>query len=98
MQGLIALFHQHQLFTTIHKHYTVDEWSQFALKHADVLNNIAVSTGTGEQDFDKLNKILSQIPTLGYVCIDVANGERPAYGLLNMHNRSYLSQVTRSRS
>lgn len=35
---------------------------------------MAVSTGTGENDFDKLTAILEAVPQIQYVCVDVANG------------------------
>ena len=30
-------YSQHNLFTTVHKHYTTDEWKQFAADHPDVI-------------------------------------------------------------
>lgn len=66
---------KHNMFTAIHKHYSIDEWSDFASKAADaVLRNIAVSTGTGEADEEKISMILSKFPKINFICIDVANG------------------------
>ena len=31
------IFFQHKLLTAIHKHYTVEEWAEFAKQHPDVL-------------------------------------------------------------
>lgn len=64
-----------KLFTAIHKHYTLEEWNNF-LKNAspDFYDYIAVSTGTGKEDFDKIEKIITQNPLLKFICIDVANG------------------------
>lgn len=63
------------MFTAIHKHYTLDEWNAF-LKDAPqgIENNLAVSTGTGEKDLEKVNAIFSTNPHLKFICIDVANG------------------------
>ncbi|RWS08141.1 GMP reductase 2-like protein [Dinothrombium tinctorium] len=69
----IAL-HKHSLFTAIHKHYSVEEWQEFAAKHTDVLNNVAISSGTSEADFQKMEKLVSLIPQIKYLCLDVANG------------------------
>ncbi|KAM8882245.1 GMP reductase 2 [Synchiropus picturatus] len=66
--------HQFTLFTTVHKHYSVDEWLEFSKKHPECLENIAVSTGTGEGDFEKISAILAAVPQLRYICVDVANG------------------------
>lgn len=64
-----------KLFTAIHKHYTLEEWNNF-LKNAtsDFYDYIAVSTGTGKEDFEKISKIISANPLLKFICIDVANG------------------------
>uniref|UniRef100_A0A8D3CA67 GMP reductase n=1 Tax=Scophthalmus maximus TaxID=52904 RepID=A0A8D3CA67_SCOMX len=51
--------HQFTLFTTIHKHYSVDEWLAFAAKNPDCLESLAVSTGTGDGDFEKMSAILA---------------------------------------
>lgn len=66
---------KHQLFTAIHKHYTIEEWNDFAKKSSSkILNNIAVSTGTSKTDEEKVAKILELIPSINFICIDVANG------------------------
>ena len=64
-----------QLLTALHKHYTVDEWNNF-LKTAPegIENYIAVSTGTGQNDTEKVDEIFKQNPHLRFLCIDVANG------------------------
>ncbi|KAG8006378.1 GMP reductase 1, partial [Nibea albiflora] len=96
--------HQFTLFTTIHKHYSVDDWLEFATKHPEcvkvltvnvnyfreiingcayrntplsslfVSQSVAVSTGTGDGDFDRISAILAAVPDLQYICVDVANG------------------------
>lgn len=63
------------LFTALHKHYTVEQWNKF-LKEAPegIENNIAISTGTGDVDFAKITSVIEQNPSLKFICIDVANG------------------------
>ena len=70
----LALFDK-KLFTAVHKHYSVEEWSDF-LKRAPkgIENHIALSTGTGSHDLDKITKIVTANPKLRFICIDVANG------------------------
>ncbi|WP_242094772.1 GMP reductase [Aestuariivivens sediminicola] len=64
-----------KLCTTIHKHYTVEEWGKFAVSIPEsYYNYIAVSTGIGKADSDKLKAIFKIIPALQMICIDVANG------------------------
>lgn len=63
------------LFTAIHKHYSIDQWSYF-MKNApeNIEDYIAVSSGTGKNDFKKIGEIFEQNPQLKFICIDVANG------------------------
>jgi len=66
---------EHSIFTAIHKHYTIDEWKEFANNFdKNVLKNIAVSTGTSKNDEEKTAAILKAIPEIDFICIDVANG------------------------
>src|SRR6218665_632561 len=64
-----------KLFTAIHKHYTLEEWNRFLQNvSSDFYDYIAVSTGTGKEDFEKIEKIITVNPLLKFICIDVANG------------------------
>lgn len=64
-----------KLFTAIHKHYTPGEWNNFLAKAPKGIEDfIAVSTGTGLHDFDKISEIFNSNPHLRFLCIDVANG------------------------
>ncbi len=64
-----------KIFTAIHKHYSIEQWSNFLNELApEIYNYIAVSTGTGKNDAQKLAEILLNHPNLKFICIDVANG------------------------
>ena len=64
-----------KLFTAIHKHYSIEEWNQFLAKAPKGIENyIALSTGTGSPDFEKIGQLLQANPQLKFICIDVANG------------------------
>lgn len=66
---------KHQLFTAMHKHYTPDEWKAFMQRSGnDIADHIAISTGTGKTDAEKLDVILKENNGLRFICIDVANG------------------------
>lgn len=65
---------EHNLFTTIHKHYSPNEWLEFALKHGNALKNVAISTGISQQDQNRVDEILNKVPDINFICIDVANG------------------------
>lgn len=64
-----------QLFTAIHKHYSLDEWKNFMSKAPKGIENfIAVSSGTGAHDLEKIIQVITANPQLRFICIDVANG------------------------
>lgn len=64
-----------KIITAIHKHYTVDEWSQFLENQPDsIYDYIALSTGIGKDDEGKIQKIVDAHPKISFLCIDVANG------------------------
>ena len=64
-----------KIITAIHKHYSVEEWNQFlAGKSDDFYQYIALSTGTGKADAEKIKTILGANPKIQFLCIDVANG------------------------
>ena len=66
---------ENKLFTTIHKHYTPEEWKNFYQNdQAGIKDFIAVSSGTSQNDSEKLKTILGFCPQLKFICIDVANG------------------------
>lgn len=70
----LALFKQ-QLFTAIHKHYSLEDWNNFMTRAPKGIENfIAVSSGTGTHDLDKINQVIDSNPTIRFICIDVANG------------------------
>lgn len=72
MAGELA---KEKLFTAIHKHYSLEEWANFMNSAAaNIQDYIAVSTGTGKNDFKKIAAIFEQHPQLKFLCIDVANG------------------------
>ncbi len=65
----------HQLFTAIHKHYTIAEWKKFMQGHGEKITEyIAVGTGTSTDDARNLDLILQENTSLKFICIDVANG------------------------
>lgn len=77
------------LFTAIHKHYTITDWNVFSSNAPDGIEDyIAISTGTGPQDAEKLASIFKFNPHFRFICIDVANG----------YSEHFVSFVKRTRS
>lgn len=63
------------LVTAIHKHYSLQEWDHFlGTPPEGIYEHIAVSTGTGKEDEEKVKTIFQNHPRLEFLCIDVANG------------------------
>ncbi len=65
---------QFDVFTCIHKHYSPEEWAKFADENPTILKNVAVSSGSGDVDYTKLSAIIKAVPSVQYICLDVANG------------------------
>ena len=78
---------QHALFTCVHKHYSVSEWVEFARLYPEAVDAVAVSSGSGEEDYIKLKEIVQSVPKLKYICLDVANG----------YSEHFVSFVRRTR-
>ncbi|KAJ3284958.1 GMP reductase 2 [Rhizoclosmatium sp. JEL0117] len=64
----------HGLITTIHKHYTFEDWKEWGHKNKPILPSVAVSAGTGQSDLDRVSLVLKEFPEISFVCLDVANG------------------------
>ena len=47
---------------------------EFAAAYPDVMTHLAVSSGSGDDDYAKLRLIVESVPNLSYICLDVANG------------------------
>ncbi len=56
------------------------------MDYLHILQNVAVSSGTGDQEYVKLKEIMKAIPEISYLCLDVANG-------YSEHFVSFLRQV-----
>jgi len=66
--------------TAVHKHYTVDQWKAWAAGSGkEVLPYVAVSCGILGKDMVKIKDILTAIPEVKMICVDVANGYSEAF-------------------
>ena len=88
--------HKHRIFTCIHKYYSLEEWISFRgiVSITDlgglttsIYEHIAISSGSKEDDLDKLQSIMEEIPQIKFICLDVANG----------YTKHFVSFVTRVR-
>lgn len=64
-----------KLFTAIHKHYSITDWNVFSSNALEGIEDyVAISTGIGKKDTEKLASIFEFNPRFKFICIDVANG------------------------
>lgn len=64
-----------KIMTAIHKHYSIEEWSAFLENSPEsIYQYIAISSGTGSADEEKIKQIIGKFPKIDFICIDVANG------------------------
>ena len=64
-----------KIITAVHKHYTLEEWTAFLASQPDsIYDYIALSTGIGIGDEEKIQQIVNAHPKINFLCIDVANG------------------------
>ena len=69
---------EHMMFTCLVKNYSAIDWSN---NHHDIDKSlVAISTGTGEKDYDRLNQMMINDPAIQFICIDVANGYSEHFG------------------
>lgn len=77
-----------KIITAIHKHYSVEEWTAFLNSQPEsIYDYIALSTGTGKQDSEKIAEIVKFHPKINFLCIDVANG----------YSEHFVNFVTKTR-
>merc|ERR1712137_836220 len=66
---------KHKVFTAVHKHYTCDEWVNWATNSGkDALPYVAISSGIQDKDLDKMAQVLEAVPEIAIIGLDVANG------------------------
>lgn len=84
---MAAAFAEFKLLVCIHKHYTIEEWTEWVEKNPSLLEYVALSSGTSDLDFEKANTILNSCKGIKFVCLDVANG----------YSEHFVSHVRRVR-
>jgi len=68
----------HGMFTCLVKSHTIADWNRECA--AIDPDRFAVSTGTSETEFSKLEVILKAQPQIKFICVDVANGYSEHFG------------------
>jgi len=76
--NMAAALYDHRMFTCLVKSYNLEDFVN--KKEITFGNYCAVSTGTSDRDWTKLQQILNTFPELNFICIDVANGYSEHFG------------------
>jgi GMP reductase len=76
---MAAALQQDYLFTCLVKTYNsnINQWIDAVALDPE---NFAVSSGTSDADFDRLNVVLTGVGRIKFICIDVANGYSEKFG------------------
>ena len=86
--------YKHKMFTSIHKHYSVQDWEQYLGDNVtknidkDIFNYISVTSGITTNDLAKLDNIISKFPDIRFISLDVANGYMEIFGDIVQNIRS----------
>lgn len=68
----------------------MEEWGSFAKENPELVSYVAVSAGSGEEDFVRMQQIVALIDAK-FICLDVANGYsehvcRPSTAYCNIYS------------
>jgi len=83
--SMARALNEYGMFTCFAKSYDLDDFVQTSgnLRLSNEIhynNNVAVSSGTSDKDWSKLQQILNSFPELNFICIDIANGYSEHFG------------------
>jgi GMP reductase len=76
--SMASALYEHRMFTCLTKDTQIEDFAVTVNKIGG--NYFAVSTGTSDRDFSKLQQILNVYPEIHFICIDVANGYSEHFG------------------
>lgn len=57
-------------FTAIHKYYSVEAWKEFAAEHPECMPYVILTSGTSNQDQERMCRILDTVKSVKFVMID----------------------------
>jgi len=71
--GIAKKLTSYKVMTALTKQHSINQISQI-YKNSDFHTTVALSCGTSDDSYKRLNKILQKFPKFEFICIDVANG------------------------
>ena len=63
----------HKVMTALTKQHSIEHIGKL-YKNSEYYKSVALSCGTSDDSYNRLNKILKKFPKFEFICIDVANG------------------------
>jgi len=71
--GVAVKLSSYELLTALTKQHQLKDIKKICDKN-NIYNLVALSCGTSQDSYDRLNNIISKFPKFQFICIDVANG------------------------
>ena len=71
--GIAKKLTSYKVMTALTKQHSINQISEI-YKNSDFHTTVALSCGTSDDSYKRLNKILQKFPKFEFICIDVANG------------------------
>ncbi len=71
--GIAEKLSEYGMITCLTKQHDVKKIQKFK-KIKSIYQNVAISIGIKNEDFDNLDKVLKEFSFIKFICIDVANG------------------------
>ena len=71
--GIAKKLTSYKVMTALTKQHSINQISEI-YKNTDFHTTVALSCGTSDDSYKRLNKILQKFPKFEFICIDVANG------------------------
>ncbi len=75
---MASTLQKHKILTSTVKSYTLEDWVN-CYNGLDC-DYITVSTGTSDNDFEKLKFVTTALPQIKFICLDIANGYSEHFG------------------
>ena len=69
-----ALLSKHAMLTCMAKSTSVDDWRCFSSTSPSAMHRVAISAGTSSADYAVVTAACDAVPSLEFICLDVANG------------------------
>ena len=74
---MLKALSQYKMVTCLTKFHNAENIAN--IEH-DVHPHLAISTGTSDEDFQRMHEIITEYPSVHFICVDIANGYSEHFG------------------